>query len=264
MRYDVNAGIYEGPLHLLVELAKLNLLDLFLVKMQSLTQQYLEVVKHGTRNLNDLAEPLPLLGQLMVLKTRLLLPQPPPAEEEEVPISLEELERRLREYEQFKNVAQVLAQLHALQRDYFTRIQSPGASRLSLGQGPRDPSPSIPSAGEGPAGAEAPDAPGKEIGILDLMTAFAQVLERAAAPMYEVEQDPWTVEMKVEELKVMLTVKRHLPFGELFSPDKSRLELVVTFLALLELVRQRLCLAIQEKDFGEIRIVRREPQTQAA
>lgn len=255
MRYDVNAGIYEGPLHLLVELAKLNLLDLFLVKMQSLTQQYLEVVKHGTRNLNELAEPLPLLGQLMVLKTRLLLPSPPPAEEEEVPVSLEELERRLREYEQFKNVAQVLAQLHALQRDYFTRIQSPGASRLT-GQSEE----AAPRQSSG----EAPDAPGKEIGILDLMTAFAQVLERAAAPMYEVEQDPWTVEMKVEELKVMLTVKRHLPFGELFSPDKSRLELVVTFLALLELVRQRLCLAIQERDFGEIRIVRREPQTQAA
>ncbi len=250
MRYDVDTGIYEGPLHLLVELAKLNLLDLFLVNVQSLTQQYLELVKHGAHSLNELAEPLPLLGQLMVLKTRLLLPQPPQTEEEELPIGLEELERRLREYEQFKNVAQVLAQLHALQRDYFTRIQSPGGSRLS---GPSD---------ENARGiAEAPGLLGTEVGIFDLMAAFTQVLERAAAPAYEVEQDPWTVEMKVEELKVMLNVKRHLPFGELFSPQKSRLELVVTFLALLELVRQRLCLAIQEQAFGEIQIVRREPQT---
>lgn len=250
MRYDVNAGIYEGPLHLLVELAKLNLLDLFLVKLQSLTQQYLELTKHGARNLNELAEPLPLLGQLMVLKTRLLLPQPPQAEEEDVPVSLEELERRLREYEQFKNVAQVLAQLQTLQREYFTRIQSPGGS------------PQTGQAGEEAQGE--PGLPGKEVGILDLMTAFAQVLERAAAPVYEMEQDPWTVEMKVEELKVTLSVKRHLPFSELFSPQKSRLELVVTFLALLELVRQRICLAIQEQAFGDIRIIRREPQTQAA
>ena len=246
MRYDVDTGIYEGPLHLLVELAKLNLLDLFLVNVQSLTQQYLELVKHGAHTLNELAEPLPLLGQLMVLKTRLLLPQPPQTEEEELPIGLEELERRLREYEQFKNVAQVLAQLHALQRDYFTRIQSPGTSPARAIGGP---------------GAEAPGLLGTEVGIFDLMAAFTQVLERAAAPVYEVEQDPWTVEMKVEELTVMLNVKRHLPFGELFSPQKSRLELVVTFLALLELVRQRLCLAIQEQAFGEIQIVRREPQT---
>lgn len=250
MRYDVNAGIYEGPLHLLVELAKLNLLDLFLVKLQSLTQQYLELTKHGARNLNELAEPLPLLGQLMVLKTRLLLPQPPQAEEEDVPVGLEELERRLREYEQFKNVAQVLAQLQTLQREYFTRIQSPGGSPLT-----------------GQAGEEAqgePGLPGKEVGILDLMTAFAQVLERAAAPVYEMEQDPWTVEMKVEELKVTLSVKRHLSFSELFSPQKSRLELVVTFLALLELVRQRICLAIQEQAFGDIRIIRRESQAAAS
>jgi segregation and condensation protein A len=70
--------------------------------------------------------------------------------------------------------------------------------------------------------------------------------------------------MKVEELKVTLNVKRHLPFSELFSPQKSRLELVVTFLALLELVRQRICLAIQEQAFGEIRIIRREPQAAAS
>jgi segregation and condensation protein A len=70
--------------------------------------------------------------------------------------------------------------------------------------------------------------------------------------------------MKVEELTMLLTVKRQLGFGEIFSPEKSRLELVVIFLALLELVRQRVCMAVQERHFGEILIVRRDaPEGQA-
>ncbi|MBI3312445.1 MAG: segregation/condensation protein A [Candidatus Omnitrophica bacterium] len=246
MKYDVQADLYEGPLPLLVELAKLNLLDLFLIKLQALTQQYLAVVKTDHRSLNELAEPLPLLGQLMAMKSRLLLPQPPRVEdEEEAPISLEELQRRLAEHEQFKTVAQVLAELHALQHTYFTRARSQELAEL---------------AGQVPEGAMSPDVaqPGQEVGLLDLMTAFAKVLERTNAPVYEVEQEAWTVEMKVEELKRLLSVKHQMAFGELFSPAQTRLELVVTFLALLELVRQHLCMAVQEQPFAEILVVSRD------
>ena len=148
MQFEVDADIYEGPLPLLVELAKLNLIDVFLIKLVDLTKQYLLEVKRaglptaplsavaGRRqagaaqagvDLNQLAEPLPLLGTLIAFKARGLLPEPPsPDAEEEVPISLEELERRLREYEQFKTVAQLLAELHALQHQRFTR--APGES----------------------------------------------------------------------------------------------------------------------------------------
>ncbi len=240
MKYDVKAEIYEGPLHLLVELAKMHLLDVFLIKLQGLTAQYLELVKAGAMTLNDLAEPLPLLGQLVVLKARLLLPQPQIEEDdEEVPISLEELERRLREYEQFKTVAQVLAELHALQHEYFSRSQPVTVSPEAASETAIVPVP-------------------VEVGIVDLMTAFGRVLEKAKAPMYELQAEPWTVEMKVEELSLQLTVKKQLAFLDVFSPEKTRLELVVTFLALLELVRRRLCLAVQERAFGDILIVRRE------
>ena len=108
-----------------------------------------------------------------------------------------------------------------------------------------------------------PDAPPAEpapisVGIVDLMAAFAKVLDNAQVPTYEVETETWTVEQKVEEMKVTLSVKRQVKFLELFSPSKTTLELVVTFLALLELVRQRICEAVQERHFGEIVIVRRE------
>src|SRR3989338_7414913 len=234
MRYDVNADVYEGPLPLLVELAKLNLIDLFIVKLVDLTKPYLLAIKASGRDLNELAEPLPLLGSLIAMKARGLLPEPPKGEEdEEVPISLAELERRLKEYEQFKTVAQLLAELHALQHQHFTRVPQ------DLPEGETE---------------EALEEEPLEVGITDLMSAFAKVLDKAAVPVYEVKAEPWTVEMKVQELRVLLTVKRQIRFLELFTAEQTKLELVVTFLALLELMRSRVARAVQEQQFSEILI----------
>ena len=231
MAYEVNADIYEGPLPLLVELAKLNLVDIFIIKLVDLTGQYLTQLKTSGEDLNKLSEPLPLLGQLVAIKARGLLPGPnQPQEDEEVPISLEELERRLKEYEQFKTVAQLLSELHALQHKHFTRAP-----------------------GELPELGESTEAPAPfEVGITDLMGAFAKVLSKAAAPVYEVKVEPWTVELKVKELRVLLQIKREVRFLDLFTPDKSKLELVVTFLAILELMRQRAVHAVQHDHFGDI------------
>jgi segregation and condensation protein A len=148
-----------------------------------------------------------------------------------VPISLQELERRLKEYEQFKSVAQLLAQLHQLAHRHFTR------DRSEL--------PDAPQAAEAAGGFHA-------VGVSDLVGAFSKVLERATAPIYEVSVEPWTVEMKVKDLRVWLAVKRQVRFSELFHERLSRLELVVTFLALLELIRQRYARAMQERAFEEI------------
>ncbi len=241
MRYDVDAGIYEGPLPLLVELSKHRLLDVFLIKIQELTAQYRAWMKTDSLTLNELAEPLPLLGQLLAVKAKQLLPAPPtPDEEEEAPLSLEELERRLREYEQFKSIAQVLAELHTLQHERLTRPGACGAAELPEVEGSDAPAPVT-------------------VGLIDLMSAFAKVLDQTKVPVYEVEQEAWTVEMKVKELRMTLTLKPRLSFHELFPAGKSTLELVVTFLALLELVRQRVCAAVQERHFDEILIVRRDP-----
>ena len=235
MRYDVNADIYEGPLPLLVELTKMGLIDVFIVKLVDLTGQYLAQIKTSGADLNQLSEPLPLLGGLLTIKARGLLPQAAPAEDEEVPISLEELQRRLKEYEQFKTVAQLLSELHALQHQHFSRPAG--------------------GAPEAPEGEPAPF----EVGLTDLMSAFAKVLSRATAPVYEVKMEPWTVEMKVEELTLLLNVKRQVRFLDLFTAEKSKLELVVTFLALLELMRQRRARAVQERIFGDIVIEAHEP-----
>lgn len=232
MTYEVKSDIYEGPLPLLVELAKMNCIDIFIIKLVDLTAQFLAEVKISKEDLNRLAEPLPLLGQLVAIKARALLPDPnKPEEEEEVAVSLEELERRLKEYEQFKTVAQLLSELHALQHKHFTR--APGEADL----------------GEAPA-----EATPFEVGLTDLMSAFSKVLAKASVPVYEVKVEPWTVELKVKELRVLLHMKGQVRFMDLFTPDKSRLELVVTFLALLELMRQRAVHAVQQAHFGDIMI----------
>ncbi len=97
------------------------------------------------------------------------------------------------------------------------------------------------------------------VSITDLMSAFAKVLKQTTVPIYEVQAEPWTVEMKVQELRTVLMVKRQLQFGELCTPEQSTLELVVTFLALLELMRQRVVRAIQERHFADILIALLEP-----
>ena len=232
MRYEVDADIYEGPLPLLVELARLNLIDIFLIKLVDLTNDYLLKVRVAGIDLNELAEPLPLFGTLVAIKARGLLPQPTVGEEDEdVPVSLEELERRLREYEQFKTVAQLLAELHALQHKHFPR--NPSEAAVEAVQEPAAPAPF-------------------DVSLTDLMQAFGKVLKKASAPVYEVRMEPWTVEMKVTELRVLLTVKRQVRFADIFTPEKSKLELVVTFLALLELMRQRVARAMQEGSFADI------------
>ncbi len=239
MRYEVDADLYEGPLPLLVELSRLRLIDVFLIQLVDLTQAYLGQLKAIGRELrsiglNEMAEPLPLLGHLVALKARRMLPESPrvDGDDEEVPISLEELERRLKEYAQFKTVAQLLAELHALQHEHFTRQADPALSEV---------------------GAESRDTP-FEVSLQDLMGAFSKVLTRASAPVYEVLAEPWTVEMKVQELRMLLTVKRQVRFLDLFATGQHKLELVVTFLALLELMRQRVVRAIQERPFTDILI----------
>ena len=233
MKYEVDADLYEGSLSLLVELAKMNLVDVFLIKLMDLTHQYLQHVKASGIDLNQLSEPLPLLGTLVAIKARNLLPQPIATEDEEVPVSLEELERRLKEYEQFKTVAQLLAELHTLQHQHFPR-----------------PATDLPVDDAAASTAPAPF----DVSLTDLMQAFGSVLKKATAPVYEVKVEPWTVEMKVTELRVLLTVRRQVRFLDIFTPEKTKLELVVTFLALLELIRQRIARAIQENNFGDIYI----------
>ncbi len=237
MRYTVEADLYDGPLALLVELVRLRLVDVMCLKLQGMTRTYRSTVSAPEIDVNALAEPLPLFGQLMALKASGLLPDARSVpDEEEPPIGLEELERRLKEYEQFKTVAQLLAELRALQRRHVPRA-------------PGDPvaSPVAPPVEEGLM----------DVGLPDLMGAFAKVLTRVSVPVYEVKAEPWTVEMKVKELTLLLTLKRQVRFLELFTSTQSTLELVVTFLGLLELIRQRVVRAVQEQLFGEILIIPR-------
>ena len=235
MQYEVKSDIYQGPLPLLVDLAKLGLVDVFLVQLVALTQQYLDSIDIADADLNDISEPLPLLGTLIALKARGLLPKPSIAEEEEdeTPVSLEELQRRLKEYEEFKSVADLLSELQVFRQRHFPRESPDQAVDLSVVKEPPSPF---------------------DVSVDQLVTAFNTVLDRSKITIYEVREEPWTVELKVEEISVRLKKHKKINFFEIFESAKSRMELVVSFLAILELMRQRIVRATQGKNFDDFNI----------
>lgn len=235
MQYQVKSDIYHGPLPLLVDLAKLGLIDIFLVQLIALTQQYLDTVDVSESDLNSLSEPLPLLGTLLALKARGLLPKParPDDEDDETPVSLEELQRRLKEYEEFKSVADLLSELQVFRQRHFSREAPSQSVDLKKVREPSQP---------------------YNVSVDQLVDAFATVLERTKISVYEVREEPWTVESKVIELTEELKQKRSINFFAIFQPARSRMELVVSFLAILELIRQRVVRATQGDSFGDFNI----------
>ena len=177
----------------------------------------------------------------------MLLPQeerPPEEAEEEDP--REEMLQRLLEYQRFKEVARHLAALEWQRKHVFVRVPTADGT--------------VPPAAE-------PGAEGIhfEATLFDLLSAFSNVLTSVPKEqLYEIVRDEVTVEQKVHELLHLLLQRKSLTFGELFASSRTRVEVIATFLALLELVRLKEVLARQETLFGSITILRREDHMQPA
>jgi len=240
MTYQVKLQVFEGPLDLLLYLIKKNEVDIYNIPAATITQQYLDYLQMmQLLDLNVAGEFLVMAATLMQIKSRMLLPQeerPPEEVEEDDP--REELVRRLLEYQRFKEVARHLAALEWQRRQVFVRSTTVEAL----------PPPEVPV-----------DQPPFEASLFDLLSAFSQVLQAASKEeLYEIVRDEMTIEQKVHELLHLLVHKHTLAFEELFALSRTRLHIIVTFLALLELVRLKEVSARQEHSFGPILIVRRE------
>src|SRR4029077_15817985 len=99
---------------------------------------------------------------------------------------------------------------------------------------------------------------------LDLLSAFKRVLEQAPREAGQILREELTVEMKIRELRDLLATKGSLAFEELFTSSRRRIDYIVTFLALLELIRLKQIVAMQSETFGHIRIFRLSPEEAAA
>ena len=232
--YKVKLEIFEGPLDLLLYLIKRDEIDIYEISIERITSQYLEYLQ-AFKELNiDLAgEFIVMAANLIYLKSRSLLPvdQQPPDEDAAEDDPRWDLIRQLIEYKKFKEAA---AQLHvrALEQErIFART------------------------GTGAGAAVAPLALG-EVGIFQLINAFQTVIKRVEAreDLQEMFGEHFTVSEKIDEILRRITEGAGLKFSELFAEMASRVEIVVTFLALLELIRLKQVRVTQADPFAEIEI----------
>ncbi len=235
--YKVKLDIFEGPLDLLLYLIKKSEIDIHNIPIAQITEQYLAYLElMEVLDLNVAGEFLVMAATLMQIKSQMLLPPDAVSVEEEEEDPREALVRQLLEYQRFKEAAAQLGELATRQQTFFRR----------------------PSDGLVPALVDS-DEPFFEASLFDLLTAFSKIVkEIPKESFYQVIKDTFTIEDKVRFLAELLQQHPQVTFQELFGPGRSKLELVATFLALLELIRQRAVQARQNGIFGEIVFRKRE------
>ena len=232
--YKVKLEIFEGPLDLLLYLIKRDEIDIYEISIERITRQYLEYLQ-AFKELNiDLAgEFIVMAANLIYLKSRSLLPvdQQPPEEDAEEDDPRWELIRQLIEYKKFKEAA---AQLHLRELEQ---------ERIFAREGTASPTP------DGPLRLE-------EVGIFQLINAFQTVIKRVEArqDMQEIFGEHFSVSDKIDIILQRVAGGTSVRFSDLFGAIVSRLEVVVTFIALLELIRLKQVRAIQKNIFDEIEI----------
>jgi segregation and condensation protein A len=236
--YKVKFEVFEGPLDLLLYLIKKEEVDIYEVNLTVLATQFIEYIE--TMRMLDLeiaGEFLVMAATLMYIKSRELLPADQQAlveGEEEGEDPRWELIRQLVEYKKFKDAAAQLQVLEAAQENIFPR--RPGNLEFE---------------------SDAPP-PRPDVSLFDLLNAVNRVLKRFGqrGDAREIYEDKWTVSEKIEHLMRLIAERARLNFSELFEGVTSRSEVVCTFLALLELIRLRQLVAVQDAAFGEIEICR--------
>jgi segregation and condensation protein A len=231
--YTVRLEQFEGPLDLLLHLIKKHEVDLYNIRIATITDQYLAYLKAAQElNLDLAGEFLVMAATLIHLKSRALLPPEEQDElEEEEPLDTEaELIARLLEHERYQKVAAALAARPVLGRDVFRRSvveRSPGEFLLR-------PAP---------------------LTMGDLFAALERVLARRAdSAVHRVAGERLTIRDGIELVLGRLRRSTRCTFDELFTEDASRNRIIVTFLAILELIKDGAVTAEQGEQYGEIQL----------
>ena len=236
--FPVKLQGFEGPLDLLLHLIKKNEVSIHDIPIALITAQYLEAIELIEElNLDVAGDFLVLAATLIHIKSRMLLPRPETAAGEE---SLEEdprdaLVRRLLEHQKFKAAASLLHEREQLRAAQWLR---PDGRIAEI-------------AGE-------PFERELEVDLFSLLTAFQAVVQRAMhRPKVLLPPEQIPVEVRIEQLLARLSETEACGFDELFADVHSRSGLIVTFLALLEMIRLKLVRVFQAGSFGQIRVYKR-------
>ncbi len=228
--YTVRLEMFEGPLDLLLHLIKKNEINILDIPIALITEQYLEYIKlMKDLHLDIAGDYLLMASTLLHIKSKMLLPASPEEEEEGGEDPRAELVRRLLEYQKYKEAAGELERRPLLDRDVFVRSvskedQEPEEERI-------------------------------EVDLFELLEAFRKVLDRVKPEtVHEVTLEPMTLEEKIQEItRFFQREKRSIAFHLLFPEQASRREVIITFLALLELAKSKMIRIFQMAPFETIR-----------
>ena len=224
------SDIFEGPMDLLVHLIKKNEINIYDIPIAIVTEQYLRYLEWlDAMNVEYAAEFVVMAATLAQIKSRMLLPVHAEEDEEEDP--RQQIVRPLLEYLKIKSAAEQLSERPLLGEDTFTRPVSPAALPVD------------------------DDDEVIKIGLFELIDAFQKVLSGLSAEArIDLTSETISVKERITQIADQLEAKGSLTFFELFSEHPTRGEIVVTFLAILEMVKLALIRLVQHVNSGIIRI----------
>ena len=226
---EVFLDAFEGPLDLLLYLIRRQNLDVLDIDVAQITEQYMRYVELMDAMQFELAaEYLLMAAMLAEIKSRMLLPRSSEVEEEEEDPRAN-LVRRLQEYERFKKAAEDLEAMPRLERELWQASAAPPDLRL--------------------------ERPLPEVDMREVLLALGEVLRRAEMyASHQIQMESLSTRERMSQVLETLTAGGFVPFVSLFKPEEGRLGVVVTFLALMELMKESLIELVQTEGFGSIHI----------
>jgi segregation and condensation protein A len=226
---EVFLEAFEGPLDLLLYLIRRQNLDILEINVAQITEQYMQYVEMmGSMQFELAAEYLVMAAMLAEIKSRMLLPRPESGEQEEVDPRAD-LIRRLQEYEQFKQAAEDIDSLPRLDRDLFLAAAEPPELRHTR--------------------------PQPQVELRELLVVLADVLRRASmVASHHVQFEKLSTRERMTQILERLQPGSFLPFVSLFRVDEGRMGVVVSFLAVMELIKESLIELVQSEPFGPIHV----------
>jgi segregation and condensation protein A len=235
--YPVRLRQFEGPLDLLLYLIRKHQLNIYDIPIALVTRQYLDYLEVMQELDLDIAgEFLVMAATLIHIKSRMLLPRPDPKQEDPEEDPREALVRRLLEHQKFKAAAELLHDREIQRSAQWGRPD--GSVAEVVGNAPE---------------------PEVEVDLFSLMAAFRQVIERARQrPQIYMPAEYMSLEVRIEKLMGMLSETEACGFEDLFADVQTKPGIVVTFLALLEMIRLKFVRVYQQGNFGPIRVYKRE------
>jgi len=226
---EVFLDTFEGPLDLLLYLIRKQNLDILDIPVAEITRQYMGYIElMQMMNLDLAAEYMVMAAMLAEIKSRMLLPRPESeAEDEEDPRAL--LVRRLQEYERYRQAALDIEKLPRVGRDIY--LSNPAREHIK------------------PVRVE------PHVEIHDLLMAFAEVLKHAdEMKSFNINREVLSIRERMSIVLERINNKEFIPFEALFEPEEGKMGMVVTFMAILELLKEHLLLVVQNEQFAPIHI----------